>query len=513
MPKVDRPAAAPIITGKPPETISEEAWEEQLLKEAANIVMIPEPPDTGLVSVSHDEGRTELANAKRLIQQHGAYLRYVVEWSSWLVWDGCRWRRDLGNVSMQSKATGVVEQLWDCVKNLSKKSEWLRKDLIRFATNSNTVKGVTNLITMARPYVSMNVRSLDTNSDLFNCANGTIDLVSGRRLDANPSDYITKLCPYPYDPSARCPRWSQFLEEVFQGDGNKIGYLQRLLGYSLTGSVAEQILPVMWGGGSNGKSTLFNLLGTLLGPDYYGSPPRELFKMSSSDRHPTEVMTLQGKRLTVAHELEAGTRLNESLIKYLTGGDLIAGRGVYENFITFAPTHKLFLLTNHKPKVSGTDLAIWRRLKVLEMTAEFREEDGTKDPHLGVKLLDEAPGILAWMVRGCLDWREGGLREPECVRLATDTYRRGEDEIGRFLEENCTRGELYSVSAGELMDAFKAWAPDGSASHLMLSQRLTEMGLAQGKLTHGPFKNRKVWRGLCLSASIQERFPGFTGKN
>ena len=206
---------------------------------------------------------------------------------------------------------------------------------------------------------------------------------------------------------ALCPIWKRCLIDVFQGKLLLIGYLQRLLGNGLTGDVSEQILPILYGEGANGKSTIINATQYTIGEDYSGTPPLELFIVhKAGSRHPTELMTLQGKHLMIASETEAGARLTEARIKHLTGGDLMTGRGMHENFSSFVPTHKLLLSTNYKPEIRGSDEAIWRRLKLIPFLAKFT---GSKcDKKMGDNLKAEAEGILASIVRGCLNWVEKG---------------------------------------------------------------------------------------------------------
>jgi putative DNA primase/helicase len=434
---------------------------------------------------------TELANSVRFVDGFGDDLRYVVEWKEWIGWDGQRWKRDVGGVAVQQKSKEVSEDLWD---------DWRmdrdNKGLLAFARRSCTAKSIAATSALARSALPIEVKQLDQHDWLLNVANGTLDLRTGELREPRREDFITKLCPTKYDPEAPCATWERFLMEVFGNNQALVRYLQRILGYGITGDVREQVLPILWGEGSNGKSTLITAVTNVLGEDYGGTAPRELFAVSKSDRHPTELMTLQGKRLMSASETDAGTQLNEALVKHLTGGDGITARGMYENFSTFRPTHKLLLSTNYKPQIKGTDWAMWRRIALIPFAVQFKGENMDKD--MPKKLEAEREGILAWLVRGCLDWQRQGLAPPCGVEMATSRYRADEDVVGRFLNECCEVGEDYSEEAGALWEAFKVWAGEEAMTQTAFGRELGKRGYASGKVTSGKHPGRKTWKGLRL---------------
>ena len=202
----------------------------------------------------------------------------------------------------------------------------------------------------------------------MNCANGTLDLRTGKLRQHDQADYIAKVCPVAFDASATCPTWRKFLAEIFNGSEALVEYSQRLVGYWLTGLTTEHVLPVAWGSGANGKSTWINALFDVMGADYSGKANRDLLLAIKGDRHPTALAGLHGKRFVVCTETSEGARLDEALVKEMTGGDAITARRMREDFWTFAPTHKIALVTNHKPTVRGTDHAIWRRLRLIPFT-------------------------------------------------------------------------------------------------------------------------------------------------
>lgn len=453
--------------------------------------------------VAEETARTDAANAKRLIYHYHASLRYVPELREWVVWDGLRWRRDVADVGVQAKAQATGLLIWEGMADaLRAKSphDPHRKRLLNFGTYSSSAKGVANMITLARSHSGMQIDclQLDRGPMLLNLPNGTLDLETGKMRRHKQKDWITKLCPTPYDRIAKAPTWERFLHEVFAGDEAVIGYLQRLLGYGLTGDVSEQMLPIFWGEGSNGKSTLVNAVTDVVGLDYAGSPPRELFKLSKyGDSHPTDLMTLMGKRLMMAQETEAGCRLNEALIKHLTGGDLITARYCHKDNATFRPTHKLILSTNYKPQVRGTDYAVWRRLRLIPFNVSFKGRRA--DRGLSKKLAAEAPGILAWMVRGCRDWRREGMQTPPAVELATEGYKAEQDEVGLFIKECCQLDPAALTPAAELYEAFRKATPYSEMTQTAFGKELSRLGYLPEQMTKKPHANKMGRRGLRLS--------------
>jgi putative DNA primase/helicase len=224
----------------------------------------------------------------------------------------------------------------------------------------------------------------------------------------------------------------------------------------LTGLTTEHVLPVAWGSGANGKSTWINALFDVLGGDYSGKAHRDLLLAVKGDRHPTALAWLHGKRFVACIETSEGARLDEALVKEMTGGDTITARKMREDFWTFTPTHKIALVTNHKPTVRGTDHAIWRRLRLIPFTVTFH--DDKQDKRLGEKLRAELPGILAWMVQGCLAWQKDGLGDPPEVATATAEYRSGEDRLGAFLVDRCQLNPELRVKTSDLYAAFREWS-------------------------------------------------------
>jgi putative DNA primase/helicase len=324
----------------------------------------------------------------------------------------------------------------------------------------------------SEPGIPILPEELNRDGMLLNCDNGTLELQTGKLREHRPQDFITKLCPVAYDPDARCETWLRFLADIFPsgdgakdaGDGELIGWLQRFLGYCLTGNVREQILPIFWGKGANGKSTLLNVLLEMLGTDYAIKAPTDLL-MVKGDAHPTEKADLFGRRLVVCLETEEGRRLAEAMVKDLTGGDRIRARRMREDFWEFSPTHKVILCTNHKPRIRGTDHAMWRRIRLVPFTVTI--PDARQDKQLPDKLRAEYPGILAWLVRGCLDWQRDGLGMSKAVRTATQGYRSEQDLLASFVDEYCfvdVGNPAVKCKAGDFYRRFVAWCETSGES-------------------------------------------------
>ena len=411
-------------------------------------------------SLRQAKGRTERANSRRFLNAFRDRVRFCHSWGKWLVWDGTRWKIDDGGAVLRL-AMATADSVWLDAK------EHLTKDVVDFAVATSGHGKLSAMLKLAAADVPVAVDDLDANPWLLNCLNGTVDLRTGELRPHRREDNLTKLCPTNFNPEAGSYCWDRFLEGVF--DGPTIDFVQRFAGYFLTGDVTEQILAVFWGVGSNGKSTLLNAIQDTLGTDYSAAAPPSLLMEKKTEVHPTELAGLFGKRLVIAQETNAGARLAEATVKSLTGGDIISARRMREDFWQFSPTHKLVLVTNHKPRVKGTDHAIWRRLVLIPFAHKFWNpdkgetgpDDLKQDKTLPAKLKAEAEGILAWMVQGCLDWKRGGLQIPDSVRAATEEYRNESDTLGRFVAESCLTMPSVRVKFSSLYGELEKWCHDG----------------------------------------------------
>lgn len=438
-----------------------DAIREELESLVAAQVPGSEKPVDSWLAISTDQGRTELGNARRFVATFGEDVRFCHAWSKWFCWDGTRWKLD-DDGAVQRLAASIADAVWHLVANHH------TKDTIEFAEKTSKASGINAMLKLAASMLPIRVDELDANHWLLNCPNGTVDLRIGALRPHRREDNLTKLCPTIFNPEAATLSFDHFLDSVFDGSSTLIDFLQRLFGYVITGDVREQCLPIFYGEGSNGKSTLLTAIQDTLGIDYSTTAPPSLLMEKKTDTHPTELAGLFGKRLVVAQETNQGARLAESTVKSLTGGDRVSARRMREDFWEFSPTHKLLLCTNHKPKIKGTDHAIWRRLLLVPFLQKFwnpdKGESGPdelrQDKTLPAKLKAEREGILAWMVQGCHAWQRDGLQVPDIVRTATEVYQGESDTVGRFVSECCLKGDSHRIKFSALFDALKKWCDE-----------------------------------------------------
>jgi putative DNA primase/helicase len=301
------------------------------------------------------------------------------------------------------------------------------------------------------------------------------------------------LCLIDFDPDAECPLWDATLHRFLGGDPDLIDYWQRLCGCAMSGVIRDHVMPIAYGTGANGKSTILGALLGVIGPDYAMKASSDLLMSRKGESHPTDKTDLFGKRLVVVIETESGSRLNESFVKEATGGDSIRARRMREDFWEFTPSHTLIMATNHRPTIRGSDNGIWRRLKLVPFAVSVTGHE--IDPAMPEKLRAEYPGILNWCIRGCLAWQQHGLQEPPCVADATAEYRSEQDRFGGFLEQHTVTDTNGRVRCGELYGLYKEYA--ANAGEFIMSQ--TAFGT---EMTDRGFQRKKsgdTWYiGLCL---------------
>jgi putative DNA primase/helicase len=441
---------------------------------------------------------TDTGNAERFARDHGGEARYCFAWGKWLAWDNRRWAiDDMGHIEQWAKRTarGIYRE----ASETGDVDE--RRAIVAFGKSSESAQRRAAMLSLARsePPIPIRPEVLDQDGWLLNCPNGTLDLRTGKLRTHRQNDYITKLCPVDYFPDATAPTWEDFLRRILDCNEGIIRFVHRLAGYFLTGDTSEQLLPIFHGVGANGKSTLINAILEVLGVDYAMKAPPEMLLARKQDAHPTERADLFGKRFVAMVETDDGRRLAESIVKELTGGDRLRARRMREDFWEFAPTHKVVLACNHRPEVRGTDHAIWRRLRLVPFNVVI--PDHHQDKHLAEKLRRELPGILAWGVRGCLDWQAHGLSAPPEVEAATASYRADQDRLGDFINERCVVGPEFKTKAGTLYAAYKLWCQ--AAGEYAISQRRFGAQLGEREFTR--FTNNGTWyAGIGLISEATE---------
>jgi putative DNA primase/helicase len=441
--------------------------------------------------------RTDIGNGERLLARFGLDLRYCHPWSKWLVWDGRRWELDR-TAAVHRKAKATARAILREAATLG--DDGGVKQHVKWWQQSEGSQRLNAMLDRAATEEGIPILPDDMDGDgwLFNCANGTVDLRTGRLRPHRRGDLITQLCPLDFDPGAKCPLWEETLA-LFLADEELIGYWRRVCGYCLVGIIRDHVMPIAYGTGCNGKSTILGALLGAFGPDYAMKCPPDMLMARRTDAHSTDRTDLFRKRLVVAIETESGRRLNEAMVKELTGGDRIRARRMREDNWEFAPTHTLVMATNHKPVIFGTDGGIWRRLKLVPFgvsVAGPRDDKAMPD-----KLRAEYPGILAWCVRGCLEWQRVGLAEPEVVLDATGDYREEQDRVGAFLNEYIELDPGGQIKAGELYARYAEWAKAGNEFAITQTAFGTEM-------RERGFRVRKTmgcnwYRGIRLRGSSQ----------
>ena len=356
-------------------------------------------------------------------------------------------------------------------------------EIFRFARYTASAAGQRNVLKLAQSERGIPIapEALDSDPWAWNCANGTVDLQTAQLRPHRREDLITKLCPVAYDPDATCPTWERFVYEIMDRDRDMVAYKQRTVGMSMAGVQRDHVLHLEHGDGANGKSTDLNAVLDTFGTDYAMQAPPDLLMVKQGTEHPTAQADLFGKRFVACIESDDNRRLAESLLKSLTGGDKMRARRMREDFWEFAPTHHIWLATNHRPTIRGTDLGVWRRIRLIPFNVSIPPD--RQDKELPEKLHAERAGILRWCVEGCLAWQKCGLSEPEKVLAATKDYRDEQDVFAGFLDE-CVETGPYRERASVLYGGYVTWAK--SAGEYIQTQ--TKFGTA---LDERGFQRRK----------------------
>jgi putative DNA primase/helicase len=451
----------------------------------------------GTVAIEH---LTDVGNARRFALQHAGNVIYAERLGGWHVWDGRRFRRDeTGEIIRLAQQTSA--RIWQEV-TLGRDADE-RKRIAQHAHRSESEARLRAMISLseADAQIATSADAFDLDPFLLNVMNGTIDLRTSTLHRHRKADRITKLAPVVYDPRASCPRFELFLERILPSLALR-RFLQRAVGYSLTADTREQVLFLLWGTGANGKSTLLEILRATLG-DYARQADFATFLARKDDTVRNDLARLVGARFVAAIEVESGRRLAEAAVKQLTGGDTIVARFLYREHFEFQPVFKLWLAVNHKPRIRGTDHAIWRRIRLVPFTVTISDEEQDKD--LLAKLRAELPGVLRWLVDGCLAWQEHGLGEPEEVRTATAAYREESDVLATFLAECCEIEAEAWTRASELYRAYGRWCDESGErpeSQRSFGMQLSERGFCRDRDRRSGLG---IWRGIRLRTAQAER--------
>lgn len=464
--------------------------------------------------LSHDCLALDLSKAG-----FGKDARYVHKWGKWLFWTGSRWKVDERLLHLTTtrdflrvKAKKLIEwgekkaQQATSEKQADKLLKWTH-DNAKALRQANTVASVESMARSNTDLVAT-VEQFDSDLMLLGTPGGTVDLRTGELMPAERNHWITKHCSItPAEPGEEAPLWDAFLQRIFDGNTELIDFLQRAAGYALTGQTTEHKLLFLYGTGRNGKSVFLNTIFDIMG-DYAKRAPAQTFLDSSGERHPTDLAGLMGARLVAGSELPPGKAWNESIIKDLTGGDIITARFMRQDFFEFMPQFTLFIAGNHQPAFRGIDEAIRARVVLVPFTQTIPKEE--RDPELPQKLREEWPNILRWMITGAVKWQERGLDVPETVQAASDEYLESEDTLGEFISEHIDQMGMGSVKVSDLFERFTSWQKSSGITQpwtkKAMTQAFRERGFEPTRLTGGA----RGFKGMMLKPDpTTNEFDGY----
>ncbi|MET9517008.1 phage/plasmid primase, P4 family [Streptomyces sp. NPDC002994] len=453
---------------------------------ALNVVQHPAARDSPGTYTRTDDG-----NALRLVDEHEQDIRFVPQRGRWLRWDGHRWAWD---------EAGLVREMARAIARQLPNGEGQAKHRAR----SLSAPGISAMVSMATtdPRIVASAATLDAHHMLLNTPAGAVDLATGDVRPPNPEEMHTRSTSVAPDTDAPTPKWDRFLDETFGGDQELLRYVQRMAGYSASGSVKWHVLPFLHGGGGNGKGVFLNVLRNILG-DYAATAPNA-FLMAGGQRHETEIARLHGLRLVIASEVNQEAKFDEAKVKELTGGDGLTARFMRQDHFTFEPTHKLWLMGNHQPRVSAGGKSFWRRLRLMPFVRTPQEVIEDLDLML---ITEEAPGILAWVIAGAVDVFRNGLRDPESVKAATAQYAAEEDALARFLDEACHVGGGVQVrTATEVFrTAYERWCR-AEGEEPMPSRQLGRELKDRFQIIRKPSNGTYSYINVALQAPAEDRW-------
>lgn len=455
----------------------------------------PEPKKKGENDFFELEGNTrkverkyysfdDTGNAQRFKDAYGDFILYSYVRKNWYYYDGKIWQID---------QEGMIKKLVD--KTVAKmKNEALfvpeavdedvvKKNFQQHVKSTRSSKGKTNMLKETEHLTAVQPSQFDSEVDLFNVRNGYLDLEKSNLLEHDKSKYFTKISSVEFTDKIGCSLWLEFLDQIFDGNKELIDYMQKAVGYSLSGSTQEQMMFILYGNGRNGKSVFLDIVTEMFGSYATNIQPQTIMVKQQSGGANSDIARLAGARLVTTTEPNEGVRLDEGLVKQLTGGDKVTARFLYENEFDFIPQFKLWMATNHKPIIRGTDDGIWRRLAIIPFTVQIPENK--IDYNLTNKLKGELTAILNWAVEGYAKWKVEGLKEPEIIKAQRQEYRVEMDSIECFLEDCCVRGSSARVPAKQFYSEYKSWASE-NGQYMMSSTKFgREMGKKFNKLKTG----------------------------
>lgn len=427
---------------------------------------------------------TDMGNGMRFALRFREQFKHSKAWG-WLRWNGYKWERNSDALVMNA-ARHTARLIFDEARDSSPEQT---KAIGKWAIASQGRSKLDAMLYLASTEDGIRSTPNDFDADHFvlNCQNGFIDLRTGEFSQSEPGRMLSKAVNAEYKPDAVCPRWLSFLDRIMDGNQNLIGFLQRAIGYSLTGSTVEQCFFLNYGTGANGKSVFLETMRGLL-DDYAAAAEFSAFLATQSESVRNDIAALAGARFVSANESGADKRLSESIIKALTGGDTISARFLFHEYFEFRPQFKVWMATNHKPIIKDTDHAIWRRVRLVPFNVTIPEAE--RDPNLTAELRAEFSGILNWAIDGCREWQQNGLGTPVEVTNATNSYRNEQDTIASFIETCCIIKAEANYSASKLHKLYCENTGE-KVSAKEFNRLMTEHGY---KCEHS--RNGNIWAGI-----------------
>lgn len=452
--------------------------------------------------VEWSEQKSDKGNAELLARYFGYDILFVPEAGkagSYYVWTGTHWEHDKGNAAMYRMAKQITGILLVHASKQATKDE--QEDWAAYAISCGNAGKLKNMIELVRTHVSAVHKSEFNNQRmLLNLREGTVDLKTGTIRPHDRNDLLTKCQSVPWNPAAECKRWLQFLNEVFEGNQEVIDFIHRAVGYTLTGLTSEEVLFIGWGTGRNGKGKFTDTLIALMG-DYARPAKFDMFVAKKGDEgKANDVAELFGARFVPASEGEQSKRLAEAKIKNMVSGDPVEGEKKYQDSFTYYPEYKIWLFTNYKPRIVGTDEGIWDKVIFVPFKRYFAPEE--RDRRLLEKLKEELPGILQWAIRGCLEWQKQGLNVPESLKQATEDYRREQNVLGHFVEDELIENDKLKAACGQMYEHYKGWA-DSNGEYQMTATEFKE----RMEQRYGEPKRTsagKFWMGVGIEKLLSE---------
>ncbi|MEI7650230.1 MAG: phage/plasmid primase, P4 family, partial [Methanomicrobiales archaeon] len=437
---------------------------------------------------------TDAGNAERLIAQHGDSIRYCATFTSWYLWNGDVWVRDDAG-RMLLIATDVARSIHrEAAEAPTADSS---RALSRFAILSESLHARKAMIDSAAPHIPVLPAEFDARPELFNCRNGTLELATMTFREHRKEDMLTKKSAVDYDPKAECPQWLAHLDLIFKGDTDYMSGFQSMCGYTLLGTNPQQIMFILYGKGRNGKSKTIEVLARIFA-DYAVNIAADSLMAKRFENARSDLARLAGARLATAAEGAEGARMDEAIIKQITGEYVITVRKLYENEFEFTPVAKIWMTTNHEPVIPGTDDGIWRRIWMVPFSVQIPEEKCDTD--IAAKLLSESAGILNWCLAGLSRYYANGNRlvQPRKVLQATANLRTVSDTVGLFLATECAFevGAEAFLSRSAFREMFEKWCAEEGIRRIPSSKRVADALRERNVKDGGKIRGERFWSGI-----------------